>query len=217
MAPAAGRPFIEWIVRHLAVGGFGRVLISTGHLAQAIADHFTDHAVAGVEVRCIPEETPLGTAGGFLHAARHAGRAPAAWLVLNGDSLTFVDWPALTARLDRQEVDGVIVARWLEDAGCFGTLQADAQQRLSAFAEKPAAGQGRALINAGIYLLRDRLVADCPAERPLAFEQHLFPAWLERGRHLEVHPVATDFLDIGTEATLPQADAFIRQHRDCFR
>jgi NDP-sugar pyrophosphorylase family protein len=217
MAPAAGRPFVEWIIRHLAHGGFRRVLISTGHLAHAIEDHFAGSAVAGVEVRCIGEESPLGTAGAFLHVAARSGLAPTAWLVLNGDSLTFVDWPALVARLDRSPVDGVVVARWTEYAGRFGRLEVDEHQRLRVFDEKHADKQGGALINAGIYLLRDRLLADCPPQRPLAFEQDLFPAWLDAGRHLEIHPVETDFLDIGTEETLPQADAFIRNHRGCFR
>ncbi|MCU0961538.1 MAG: sugar phosphate nucleotidyltransferase [Pirellulaceae bacterium] len=217
MAPAAGRPFVEWIIRNLAQGGFRRVLISTGHLARAIEDHFTGRAVAGVEVHCIREETPLGTAGAFLHVAERSGLTPGAWLVLNGDSLAFVDWPALVARLDRPPVDGVVVARWVEDAGRYGRLEVDKHRRLTAFDEKHADRPGGALINAGIYLLRDRLLADCPPRRPLAFEQDLFPAWLDARRHLVIHPVETDFLDIGTEATLPQAEAFIRKHRGCFR
>lgn len=217
MAPAAGRPFIEWIIRHLATGGFRRVLISTGHLAEVVDRFFADHSVADMEVRCIREPTPLGTAGGFLHAVEQTGWSPAAWLVLNGDSLTFVDWPALAARLDRAEVDGVVVACWMEETGRFGRLQVDADQRLTAFQEKSPARSRRALINAGIYLLRHRLLEACPSRRPLAFEQDLFPSWLESGRYLEVHPVATDFLDIGTEATLPEADTFIRRHRGYFR
>ncbi len=217
MAPAGGRPFVEWIIRHLAQGGFSRVLISTGHLAEVIEDHFERQPVPGVEVRCIREETPLGTAGAFLHVAQRSGLAPRAWLVLNGDSLIFVDWASLLARLDRPEVDGVAVARSMEESRRFGRLQIDERQRLKAFDEKNAAKPGRGLINAGIYLLRDRLRTGCPAQRPLAFEQDLFRAWLAAGRHLEVHPVEADFLDIGTEETLPQAETFIRQHKGCFR
>ena len=37
-----------------------------------------------------------------------------AWLVLNGDSLVFVDWQDLAGRLNRDEVDGLIVARQVD-------------------------------------------------------------------------------------------------------
>lgn len=217
MAPAAGRPFIEWIIRDLAQGGFRQVLVSTGHLAHVLEGHFAGGPVPGVDVRCIREERPLGTAGAFLHVVDRSGLKPHAWLVLNGDSLVFVDWRGLMSRLDRPGVEGVVVARHVEDAGRFGRLLVDASGRLNAFDEKNPTVPGAGLINAGIYLLRDRLVADCPGERPLAFEQDLFPAWLRAGRYLEVHRVETDFMDIGTEETLPLADAFIRRHEKRFK
>lgn len=217
MAPAAGRPFVEWIIRNLAQGGFRRVLLSTGYLSHVVEDHFARLPVLGVEVRCVREETPLGTAGAFLHVVEQSGLAPRAWLVLNGDSMVFVDWPGLVWRLNRPEVDGVVVARQVDDTGRFGRLLVGDSGRLRAFDEKQATSPGPGLINAGIYLLRDRLIAGCRPQRPLAFEQDLFPAWLRADRRLEVCPVETEFMDIGTEETLPQAGEFIRRHQDRFR
>lgn len=40
MAPAAGRPFLEWVVRYLAKQGIGDVIISTGYLAEVVTEHF---------------------------------------------------------------------------------------------------------------------------------------------------------------------------------
>jgi D-glycero-alpha-D-manno-heptose 1-phosphate guanylyltransferase len=217
MAPAAGRPFVEWIVRNLAQAGFRRVFLSTGHLAPAIEEHFAGQPVPGVEVRCVREEQPLGTAGAFLHVVRQTGLKPRAWLVLNGDSLVFVDWPDLVSRFDRPEVDAVVVARWVNEADRFGTLIVDDTHRLRSFEEKRPGGTGPGLINAGIYLLRDRLVAGCSQQPPLAFECELFPAWLREGRWLEAFPVRTDFLDIGTEESLAQAGEFIRRNEGRFR
>lgn len=216
MAPAAGRPFVEWIVRNLARGGFRRVLLSTGHLADRIEDHFAGRPVDGVEVRCIREKAPLGTGGALLHALEQSGLTSPAWLVLNGDSLVFVDWADLLSRLDRPETDGIVVARRVDDVGRFGSLRSDEAGRLAAFEEKRLDRQGSGLINAGIYLLRERLLAECPPKRPLSFEQDLFPEWLLAGRRLEVHAVKTEFLDIGTEETLAQVDAFIRRNEGRF-
>ena len=36
MAPVAGRPFLEWVVRCLARQGIPKVLLSTGHLAEVV-------------------------------------------------------------------------------------------------------------------------------------------------------------------------------------
>src|ERR1051325_9263224 len=69
MAPVAGKPFLEWVIRYLAKQGINKVVLSTGHLAEVIKKHFQDSPVTGVTVKCVRETTPLGTAGGFLHAA----------------------------------------------------------------------------------------------------------------------------------------------------
>ena len=40
MAPVAGRPFLEWIVRYLAAQDIRRVILSTGHRAAVVEKHF---------------------------------------------------------------------------------------------------------------------------------------------------------------------------------
>src|SRR4051812_23943954 len=72
MAPVNGRPFVEWVVRYLAAQGIRHVILSTGYLAETVEKHFLSQPVAGVKVVCVPETTPLGTAGGFLNAAHGA-------------------------------------------------------------------------------------------------------------------------------------------------
>ena len=68
MAPVNGRPFLEWVVRYLAAQKIRRVILSTGHLAETIEKHFQSQPVKNVQVSCVPETKPLGTAGGFLNA-----------------------------------------------------------------------------------------------------------------------------------------------------
>src|SRR5688500_14525934 len=83
MAPVAGRPFVEWVVRFLGAQGVRRVVLSTGYLAEKIGAHFASGRVGPVAVSCVAETSPLGTAGGFLNAAA-VGRGEAkGWLVLN--------------------------------------------------------------------------------------------------------------------------------------
>ena len=214
MAPVNGRPFLEWVVRWLAAQDVRRVVLSTGYLAETIEKHFQPQPVAGVQVTCVPETTPLGTAGGFLNAVRKSGVRPAAWFLLNGDSLTF---PHLADALDAlrdESTAGVIFGRELPDTSRYGSMVTDAAGRLVRFAEKQP---GRGVINTGIYLLRESLLEKFAAKVPLSIEQEVFPALTLAGVSLKVLPMNAPFLDIGTPETLPQADLFIQQNLSRFQ
>jgi D-glycero-alpha-D-manno-heptose 1-phosphate guanylyltransferase len=216
MAPVEGRPFVEWVARWLAAAGVRSATVSTGYLGDMIARHFTASPVSGLAVDCVREERPLGTAGGFLHAARGSGRRPAGWLVLNGDSLALADLGALAAQLEGCAAEGALVACRVADAGRYGRLEAGPDGRLRRFAEKSDGDEGPGLINAGVYLLRHALLDRFPDREPLSFEHDVFPAWLASGIAIAVSRSDAPFLDIGTAASLAQADAFIRAHRERF-
>jgi len=213
MVSVAGRPFLEWVVRYLARQGIRRVILSTGHLADVVEAHFQTQPVTGVITRCVPETQPLGTAGGFLNAARMSGDSPAAWLVLNGDSLVFADVAQAVRELRDPAVAGVVVGRAVADASRYGTLTIGSASELRGFAEKRP-GQG--VINAGIYLLRDALVRELTGTPPLSFEKDVFPQLIERGVLLKVCAVTAPFLDIGTPESLRQAESFVAQNRAQF-
>ena len=213
MAPVAGRPFLEWIVRYLRKQGIREVILSTGYRHEVIEEHFRSGPVEGVNVCCVAEKKPLGTAGGFLHAVQASRKESKAWLVLNGDSLVFVDLTVLAEGLKNSGVAGVIAGVWLPDAGRFGLLSINAAGDVVGFSEKqPGAG----LVNAGVYLLRDKAISDFPAAWPLSFERDVFPRWLGRGKRLKALRVDASFLDIGTEESLPAANNFVRQHLEWF-
>ena len=213
MAPVAGRPFLEWVTRYLGRQGVREIVISSGYKAPVAARHFANGPVPGLSIRCVAETEPLGTGGGFLHAARACPTSPAAWLVLNGDSLVFADLSVSARLLDEPETDGVIVGREVADASRYGALALGPHNILAGFQEK---WPGRGVINAGIYLLRPGLLGQFPQRVPLSFETEVFPALTARNASLRVQVVDAPFLDIGTPETLPQAEFFIRQHLDQF-
>jgi D-glycero-alpha-D-manno-heptose 1-phosphate guanylyltransferase len=213
MVPVAGKPFLEWVVRCLARQGIRKVILSTGHLAEVVEQHFLTQPVRGVFTRCIGENRPLGTAGGFLNAVHLSGETPEAWLVVNGDSLVFANLVLAAEELSNPAVAGVIFGRAMADASRYGTLAVGPDAELQGFTEKRA---GRGVINAGMYLLRDSLVRQIPGTLPLSFEQEVFPGLIARGLLLKVCAVEAPFLDIGTPETLRQAESFVEQNRARF-
>jgi NDP-sugar pyrophosphorylase family protein len=209
MAEVAEKPFLGWVLTYLQRQGIAQTLLSTGHLAKIIEEYVQKRPIPNLELKCYPETSPLGTAGGFINAVKQSQQTPKAWLVLNGDSLIVTDLAPLNQYLEDERVDGVILGVSVPDASRFGSLVYDEQRTLLQFAEKKA---GAGVINGGVYLLRHRLVQQFPTHFPLSFEYDIFPSLLQQQICLKVHPVEAPFLDIGTPDSLAQAESFIRQY-----
>ncbi len=77
----------------------------------------------------------------------------------------------------------MIVGTSVNNAGRFGTLEVDNNQRLLAFKEKHP---GNGPINAGIYLLRNELLSDIITHKETSLEYDCFPHWLNEGKQIEV-------------------------------
>ncbi len=211
LAIVAGRPFLEWVIRFLGKQGIRNMIISAGYRAEMIADFCAGFPIRGIHPRCVTETTPQGTAGGFLEAM--ASDQSPAWLVCNGDSLVCADLRGFIAELDDSEIDGALIALEVADGSRYGNLRFDEHSNLTAFDEK--AGNSN-LINGGIYLLRPRLLADFPQKRPLSFETEVFPALVRAGARIRLHRVSAPFIDIGTEASLQEAENFIQTNQEHF-
>ncbi len=207
MAPVAGKPFLEWVVRYLAQQGIQRVVLSVGYLAEVIEEHFQPQPVSGVKITCVWETEPLGTAGGFLNAVAHTDDQPPAWLVLNGDSLVCTQFQGLLDCLNDSDVEGAILGVEVGDRSRYGGLAQDEQGNLTGFTEKRPGG---GLINAGIYLFRHSLLEIFPKQLPSSFEYDVFPTLIANQVNLRVQPVTAAFLDIGTPESLSQVNNFIR-------
>lgn len=213
MAPVNGRPFIEWVVRFLARQGIHEIVLSTGFLAEKVKAHFDQQPVQAVQVRCVQENRPLGTAGGFLNAARESQLKPRAWIVLNGDSLALTNlsvlWNSMTAC---KAIAGVLSVPMV-DASRYGTVERDTSDELVGFHEKQP---GPGTINAGIYCFQSAALELFSRSSPLSFENEVFPELITQNQRVKVCVTEASFLDIGTPESLPLADVFVREHFQWF-
>lgn len=207
LAPVAGRPFLEWLLRYLRKQGVCRVVLSTGYRADAVQMFATSLSLPGLDVSCVSETEPLGTAGGFLNALE--GERVSA-LVCNGDSLVLTRLDPLAEAA--ADADGALLGVQVQDAARFGSLRTR-DGLLAGFDEKRS---GSGLINAGMYLFSAPSLARFPRKRPLSFEYDVFPALLAAGARLAVVSCEAPFIDIGTEESLGRATAFIRENGSWF-
>ncbi len=211
LAPVAGKPFLEWVLRYLRKQGVGRVRLAAGQGAPQVESFAKSLQIAGLEVSCAAEPRPLGTGGGFVYALKDLEDPVDGVLACNGDSLALADLNPLFQAISG--ADAAILGVRVPDTGRYGTLETTQDGRLRRFAEKrPGAG----LVNAGVYLFTHLAVGGFPERQPLSFEYDVFPSLLARGMKIRVVGCDAPFLDIGTEASLAQADGFIRAHPECF-
>ena len=185
MAPVAGRPFIEYVLDRLLAGGFTHIILSVGYRHEAISSHFGE-SYRGAYIEYAVESEPLGTGGAIRYALPKRGSEPV--LVLNGDTLLDVDYPAMSAWYNERPARLAVVLRQVEDVARFGSVNVRGDTVLS-FVEKGPRGPG--LINAGMYLLHpsvfdaydlperfsfetDFLQRHCAELQPRAFITHAY-------------------------------------------
>lgn len=188
MAPVAGRPFLEHLLRMLARGGFARVILSLGYKAEVILDHFGS-AFAGMELVSVVELMPLGTGGAVrLGMERMMGSHLA---VVNGDTYLEVDARAMERRWQADHVP-LILGHEVPDSSRYGRLEVE-NGRVVGFLEKGRTGPG--LINAGAYLLQRGQLEEFAPGAPFSLEKdyleaavHVrrFDLFLCRGRFIDM-------------------------------
>lgn len=210
LAPAAGKPFLEWVLRYLRGQGVERAVISAGHRAEQVESFCRALSLPGISVACVNESRPLGTAGGFLNAIASSDSYNEV-LACNGDSVVLADLKALLLSL--KEADAALLGVRVADAARYGTLKRSTDGRLLGFEEKRP---GTGVVNAGVYLFRRATIAKFPAKRPLSFEYDVFPALIAAQATIRAVSCDAPFLDIGTEATLAEADSFIGRNMEWF-
>ena len=88
MAPVRNRPFLDFQLDWLRKHGCMNVILSTGHLAEKVSDHYGED-YRDMSLHYSVETSPLGTGGAVRRALQHCPGAEA--LVLNGDSFFAID------------------------------------------------------------------------------------------------------------------------------
>jgi NDP-sugar pyrophosphorylase family protein len=203
LAPVHGRPFIAYLLDQLRDAGVREVVISTGYGADQV-EQALGSTHGPIRVGYAREKAPLGTGGAVRLAAARVESDPV--LVMNGDTLCradlgqFLDWHAARA------AEGSLLLARVDDAARYGLVSTGPAGEVVAFTEKSASA-GAGWINAGVYLLRRRVIDSIGPEGPASLERDVFPAWIGRG--LYGCPTGGPFLDIGTPESYAAAAAFL--------
>lgn len=201
--PVAGRPFLAWLIRELSRYGIGEILLLCGHLSDRLRAEvaaFNADLPRPLTIRFSEEPAPAGTGGALFHAA---GQLDDRFLLCNGDSIFACNLAALFAAAahDGPDVQGRLVVRHVPDASRAGLVECDGDL-ITRFHERPPQGVTAGTINAGLYLLDRRILAEL--QPVCSLERDILPAMAARGllRATEGHGY---FIDIGIQADYARA------------
>jgi D-glycero-alpha-D-manno-heptose 1-phosphate guanylyltransferase len=177
MSPVAGKPFLEFLLKQLALAGVSRAVVSTGYKHEIIYRYFGD-SFGTMPLHYCVERTPLGT-GGAIAAALQQTTANEV-LVMNGDSILLASLDTFYRfhrnRSDSSNTDSAapisIALKAERNFDRYGSVTLDGH-RIVRFEEKKPVAEG--VFNAGMYIINSS-IGDTLSEHPVpfSFEKEIF-------------------------------------------
>jgi NDP-sugar pyrophosphorylase family protein len=137
--PIAGEPLVRHIIRWLRGAGISDLVLNLHHLPETITSVVGDGSDLDVRVRYSWEQpTVLGSAGGPRRAlpviGQRAGqRGGGTFLIVNGDTLTDVDLPALIAAHEASDALVTMALVPNDQPQKYGGAVLDAESRVTGF------------------------------------------------------------------------------------
>lgn len=203
-----GVPLLERQVWLLKRYGFTHVLVLVNHAADQIVEFCASRDNWGLDVTCVDDGEPRGTAGATLAAFEHLTEE---FLVVYGDTMLEVDLSRFHAfHRDRRDVAATLFLHPNDHPHDSDLVEVDDTDRVLAFHPYPHTGERDLpnLVNAALYWVCREALAPWKSKRgTMDFGKDLFPAMLEQGLILQGYNSPEYIKDIGTPGRLDRVCA----------
>jgi len=202
-----GKAIIDYNVEALAACGINDIVVTTRYLAEQIHDHFAT-PVAGVKVRCVTEDKPLGTIGAV--ASVWPEFEDGNTLVMNSDLLTTISFEEMYLRHNSAGADVTIAVVPYQVSVPYAilTLDSDDPDSVVAIEEKPSYSY---YANAGIYIFSNSLLAKLKAGE-YCDATDLIERAIADGNKVTYYPIKGTWIDVGSPVDFRQAAQLMRHH-----
>jgi D-glycero-alpha-D-manno-heptose 1-phosphate guanylyltransferase len=207
MASVGGKPFLEIVLGYYRQQGINRFILSVGHLAHIIQDHF-GNAWHDCQIDYSVENVPLGTGGGILQASTLLGPSETTCLALNGDTFFAIDLPVLTAFHSEKKASISLSAFTSRDVARYMGMTVDENKRITHLNVKYQSGL--CLVNGGAYLINQSLLKALTTQSitTQSWENDTLPGLLMQDQRLYAHAIGAQFIDIGIPDDFSRAQQF---------
>lgn len=207
MAEVCGKPFLEHLMSYWIGQGVVRFVISVGYKRESIMSYFGQQ-YKGIPIEYVEEETPLGTGGGLLLAAR---KLKEPFVLLNGDTFFEIQLEALVDFHRSKESKWTFTLFRANEAKRYGGVKLDSNGRIQSL--DTAKGNVGELANGGVYLVDpdDLNSVKFNIGQKYSLEDEVIPALLESGVPFYGFESCGQFLDIGVPADYFRAGDILQQ------
>ena len=193
--PVAGASIIERILRQLRAASVTDAVLNLHHLGHTITAITGDGSHLGLRLRYSWETTVLGSGGGPCRALRLIPGPRA--LVLNGDTLTDLDIPAL---VEAHAASGALVTLAVvpnTDPDSYGGVAADADGVFTGLV--PSGSTEPSWHFVGVHVVERSSYDGVSPDVPCDSISGVYSALAQRvPGSVRIQPVTTTFVDIGT-------------------
>jgi glucose-1-phosphate thymidylyltransferase len=205
----AGRPVMDYVMDMLDGLDIEELILITGHLKEQVEHHVRTRYRQ--PARFIEQKVQDGTAGAVALAEPHV-EGPV--LIIFVDTLFDAD----LSLVKRENADGIIWAKEVEDYQRFGVVVTDADGYMTQIVEKPSEPISR-LANIGLYYIRDWQTLFAGIHRTLTqpknkgewFLTDAFQYMIDQGRRIRVAEVS-GWYDCGKVETLLDTNLHLLHH-----
>lgn len=202
-----GKAIIDYNIEALAACGIFDVTVTTRYLADRIDEHFS-RPVAGIDVKTVREDKPLGTIGAV--ALTGVASAPGDTLVMNSDLLTTISFEEmyLLHRNRRADVTIAVVPYQVSVPYAILTIDGDNPEAVTGIEEKPSYSY---YANAGIYIFSNSLLRTLDADTRCDATDLIARA-IADGLKVTYYPIKGTWIDVGSPVDFRQAGELMRHH-----
>lgn len=162
--------------------------------------------MAGVKVKCIREDSPLGTLGAASLIDHRPGKAT---IVMNSDLLTSLSFEDLYLRHINEGADITVAVIPYQVSVPYAILSTEGS-RVTGIEEKPAYSY---YANAGIYLISNNLLNSLNKGERIDATDFVQNA-IADGRKVVFFLVNGTWIDVGSPVDFRQATEIMRHHRN---
>lgn len=200
-----GKAIIDYNIEALAACGIEDITVTTRYLAEKIHRHF-EKPIAGIEIKCVTEDKPLGTIGAAALVSRPVGGAT---LVMNSDLLTSISFEEMYLRHRNTGADITVAVIPYQISVPYAILAIDGN-RVTGIEEKPSYSY---YANAGIYIFNNYIL-DSLNPNTRTDSTDLIEQAIRQGRYVVYYTITGTWIDIGSPTDFRQAAELMRHHRN---
>ncbi len=197
-----GKSILEHQLEYLKKEHIRDVLVLTGHLGHKIHEFLGDGSAFGLNIECLQEKTPLGTAG-CLAAVKD--ELDSDFLLLYGDVILDIDTRGLITFHHGRQAAATLVVHPNDHPADSDLVVADRDMKIQSFLSKKEHG-GHVydnMVNAAMYMLSPDVLDYIDLEKS-DFIRDVFPRVLAGGKQIYAYQTTEYIKDVGTPERIQQ-------------